>query len=420
MPEARRVSLWENAARLSPRVLLGVFAVALVMRGGIFALPHREGDERIYAALLEQVRSGSGYTLAGHPILAQDWMIAEQYDTPLFYHPPGGLVWFALFTTLFGERGWDLSQLAAFAIFFAATLALARDALPSYPAVTSLTVALLAAFTPIVAHVSMHFWLDGPQVAAVALCSWLVVRAARSGSTGAAAAAGAMLGVAMLIKMNAAFAAPGMAMLAWAAASEQPARMKLRTLAIVGGVALVCLVPWLVVEVRVFGTVLPVWAGKPSARLIAENPFVHQVTAVRTPWAYLRLLPQSVWTLVPSLAILAASRPTRRGGRAAGALVCWIAVVTASNIALGAAGYSKLLRYVVLITPATILLAGLAAAESSRLIVEAPQGTARRGVGLLLAAALVAGIALEIGHGVQTIRVYPDRAWIRPLFGEPR
>ena len=28
--------------------------------------------------------------------------------------------------------------------------------------------------------------------------------------------------------------------------------------------------------------------------------------------------------------------------------------------------------------------------------------------------------ALEIAHGFQGARGYPDRAWIRPLFGEPR
>jgi 4-amino-4-deoxy-L-arabinose transferase-like glycosyltransferase len=158
-----------------------VLAIALIARAGIFALPHQEGDERIYAALLEQVRAGHGYTLSGHPILEKDWMIAEQYDTPLFYHPPGGLVWFALFTGMFGQHGWSIAQLAAFAIFFAATVALARDALPSLSFPADVTIALLAGFTPIVAHVSMHYWLDGPQVAATAVGAWLAVRAARSG-----------------------------------------------------------------------------------------------------------------------------------------------------------------------------------------------------------------------------------------------
>jgi 4-amino-4-deoxy-L-arabinose transferase-like glycosyltransferase len=401
-------------------VAAAALALGLAARAGIFGLPHAEGDERIYAALLEQVRAGKGYTLAGHPILTQDWMVAEQYDTPLFYHPPGGLAWFALFTTLFGARGWELAQLAAFAVFFAATFALARESLPAFPPTTAIAVALLAAFTPIAAHVSMHFWLDGPQVAAVAACAWLTVRAARTNSGAAAAAAGAMLGVAMLVKLNAAIAVPGIAILAWVAAPETTPRRKFRVFGIGAGVAAVFVAPWLLAEVRAFRTLFPAWAGKPSSRLVAENPFVHQVTAVRTPWVYLRLLPRTVWTLVPSLAVLAASRPSGRGGRVAGALVFWIVVVTAANIALGAAGYSKLLRYVVLITPATVALAGWAASESTRMIVQSPRGTAHRAAAIALAGLLAAGIGLEIAHGVQTMRVYPDRAWIRPLFGEPR
>ena len=49
-----------------------------------------EGDERIYTALVEQLEAGSAYTLQGHPILDEPWIAGGQYDTPLFYHPPGG------------------------------------------------------------------------------------------------------------------------------------------------------------------------------------------------------------------------------------------------------------------------------------------------------------------------------------------
>ena len=40
--------------------------------------------------------------------------------------------------------------------------------------------------TPIVVHVSTHWWLDGPQVAAAAVAAWLLVRAAKSGARSAA------------------------------------------------------------------------------------------------------------------------------------------------------------------------------------------------------------------------------------------
>jgi 4-amino-4-deoxy-L-arabinose transferase-like glycosyltransferase len=224
----------------------------------------------------------------------------------------------------------------------------------------------------------------------------------------------------MLVKMNAVIAVPGIATLAWIAAPDRPAREKLRTLAIASGVATVCVVPWLIAELRVFGTVFPVWAGKPSARLVAENPFIHQVTAVRTPWAYLRLLPQSVWTLAPSLLTLAVSRPAPRTRWLAAALTVWITVVASVNIALGAAGYSKLLRYLVLMAPATVVLFGLAATEAARLLATAAKGTPRRAGAFVLASVLFSGFVLEVAQGVTTIRVYPDRAWIRPLIGEPR
>ena len=399
--------------------LLIVLAASLVARARIFHLPHREGDERIYAALLAQVRTGRGYTLQGHPILSQDWMVAEQYDTPLFYHPPGGLAWFALFTSMFGEHGWDVAELAAFVVFYLATLALARDALPSQPPAAAWTVAVLTGFTPIVAHVSMHRWLDGLQVAAVALSSWLLVRALRDGGARTAAAAGGALVAALLVKQNALVAAPGLLACAWVCADNASIRVKLRAVAIAGGVALLCVAPWLGAELRAFGTIFPAWAGRPSARLVAENPFVHHVTAVRTPWVYLRLLPQTTWTLFPALVTLAIVRPSGRGARLAAALIGWIALVVAANVALGAAGYSKLLRYVVLIAPAAIVLAGLAAAQLTSVAASAPRGIGRRVV-YTLAFILAAGVLLEPAHGLQTTRLYPDKAWIRPLFGEPR
>lgn len=401
-----------SSARIAAGVLL---AVAIVVRARTFSLPHREGDERIYAALLEQVRAGKGYTLQGHAILTADWMIADQYGAPLFYHPPGGLAWFALFVLPFGESGWEIATLAAFVVFALATIALARELIEPLSGAALVAVAALASFTPIAAHVSMHRWLDAPLLAATALAAWLLVRAARTGTTGAAVAAGLACGAAMLVKMNAALAAPGLAALAWAAASDASARAKGRTLGIAAAVAALCVAPWLVAEWRAFGTLLPSWAGRPSPRLVAENPFVHQVTAVRTPWAYLRLLPQTLWSLVPSIAVLATMRPAGRAARIAWALVVWIAVVVAANMVLGAIGYSKLLRYVVTITPATVALAGLAAAQLA-----AGRSRLSRGARVAATAALAAGIALECAHGAQVMVEYPDRAWIRPLFGEPR
>ena len=393
-----------------PAIAAALLAAGLWLRAGTFDLPHLEGDERIYGALVAQLRNGHGYTLHGHPILDEPWIVREQYDTPLFYHPPGGVAWFTMFTALFGVRGIDVAELAAFAIFFAATLRLSKELLPRFTPSVALFVSVLAAFTPIVAHVSVHHWLDGPQLAAVTLAALCFVRASKFGSNGWAAAAGLTFGLACLVKLNAVVALPGIAAMGWAADEGGDRRTRLRLAAVALAAASVVVAPWLVAELRAFGTLFPSWAGKPSPRLVAENPFIRQITAVRTPWAYVRLLPQTVWTLVPAGAILAVLRPTDRGRRVALASTLWIAVVVGVAVALGAIGYSKLLRYVVLIAPAGVLLAGLAVGAALE---------ARRRARLLLVV-LVAALALEASQGFQVARLYPDRAWIRPLFGEAR
>jgi len=54
-----------------------------------------------------------------------------------------------------------------------------------------------------------------------------------------------------------------------------------------------------------------------------------------------------------------------------------------------------------------VLLAGWAAGACE-------EARAKR-TALILAVLLSAGCLLEVAHGVQAVRVYPDRAWIRPL-----
>ena len=399
-------SLW------SATIFVVALAAGIALRIEVFEVPHLEGDERLYAALVDQLRSGQGYTLHGHPILSEPWVIREQYDTPLFYHPPAGIVWFAPFVALFGNRGLDVAQLAAFAVFLAGTMLLAREVVQEWTPGTAGAVALVSAATPIVVHVSIHRWLDGPQVAAAAVAAWLLVRAAKIGTPSAAILAGLGWGATCLVKLNAVLALPGAAALAWVAAEDGEPRRKLRALLVTAGVAGAAVLPWLIAEHTTFGTIFPVWAGKPAARLVAENPFVRHVTLVRTPWAYFRLLPQTEFTLVPSLAILAIARPAGRAGRVAAALVLWAGLIVGANVALGAIGYSKLLRYVVLIEPATVLLPMLAlrSARSWR-------DDGRRAAASIATAALGVACGLEVAQAVQIAYVYPQGAWIRPLLG---
>jgi 4-amino-4-deoxy-L-arabinose transferase-like glycosyltransferase len=400
-----------SGSRVTIQVIAAAVLVAGIwLRAGTFDFPHLEGDERIYGALVAQIRGGHGYTLQGHPILSENWIVREQYDTPLFYHPPGGIAWFAAFTALFGAAGIDLAELAAFAVFFVGTMLLAREVLPRWTLPVASVVSVLAAFTPIVAHVSVHHWLDGPQLAAVTFAALCFVRAMRIGSRGWAVAAGLAFGTACLVKLNAVVALPGIVALCWATDEGIDMKTRRKVAAIALAVAAALVAPWLVAEFRAFGTLVPSWAGKPSARLVAENPFIRQITAVRTPWAYFRLLPQTVWTLVPAIAILGFLRTPGRSRRVALASAAWIAVVVGVAVALGAIGYSKLLRYVVLMAPAGILLAGLAVGEAIE---------ARRNARLLVVILTLAAV-LEVAQGIQVARVYPDRAWIRPLFGDAR
>src|SRR5512143_1937487 len=73
-----------------------VFSVGLLCRTVIFRDRARlENDEKIYMALVDQLDRGLGYTLEGHPILGESWMVREMYEKRLVFHPPVGviLVW---------------------------------------------------------------------------------------------------------------------------------------------------------------------------------------------------------------------------------------------------------------------------------------------------------------------------------------
>jgi hypothetical protein len=146
------------------------------------------------------------------------------------------------------------------------------------------------------------------------------------------------------------------------------------------------------------------------------NSYMAYVTVWRKPWVYLELLPQVVWTLGPSLVLLAFQWSRRELRTKALALVAWIATVIGAHVALGAMGYPKLLRYVILATPATVLLfvlvtTGLIEAVRERRPIP---GGPRAAAALLVLAAL--GFGLEIAQGVVT-PLRDNLDLIRPLPG---
>ena len=409
-----------KAARFPWRRAALWFALGLVCRVLAFQIPHDEGDEIIYRALVHQLEDGSGYTLRGTALVDHGWP-ADQYGHALFFHPPGGIALFWLLDRMFGEWGYALAQLLSYALFYWSVMALARSLLADGGAPAARAgfqiIAALGAFMPLMTHVVARYWLDGPMLGLVTLAAALYVRAQGAGAaggmraaharapdaggTGAVIAAGIALGCASWVKTAALIALPAIVLLG-AALDPAGARRGVRRGAIFAGVALAIQAPWQIWQWIVLGSPFPAWAGRPSPTLVAENPYVRRLTVDRPPWIYLTLMPRVVWTLVPALLGLALAPLDARTRRVGLALAAWIAIVTGVMIALGAIGYSKLLRYAILVAPASVLLFGLVAGSVLAIATDADAPAGRRLAARAFAAIAAAGLVLEIAQGVFT------------------
>jgi 4-amino-4-deoxy-L-arabinose transferase-like glycosyltransferase len=356
-----------------------------------------EQDEKIYVALVEQLNAGKGYTLQGHPVLKE--LVGEQYGYNLFFHPPGAIALFWTFDRVFGDRGLPLAQVFSYIIFFWSLMWLGSLLIRPFDAIAALTLAILGSITPIVAFVMGRFWLDGPIVAFATLAAALFAAGALKDRLWLVAAAGAVLGYAILIKLTSVLVAPSLLALVWALRPREP----LRKYVIWGGVlmlvAFLVQVPWEIWQWREIGSPFPVWAGKPATRLVQNNQFVYFQTVVRSPWAYVQLLPQVIWTLIPSVVMWVAARRVRETWRTGAALMLWIVTVVAAHMVLGAMGYSKILRYIVLVSPATCLLFALTFSTAIRTFRQ-PRGMSTAAVLVIILAG--AGFGLEIAQGLKT------------------
>jgi 4-amino-4-deoxy-L-arabinose transferase-like glycosyltransferase len=275
-------------------------------------------------------------------------------------------------------------------------------------------VAVLSAFDPIMAHVATRYWLDGPLLAFTTLAVAVFLWAVRGDRPWWVVAAGVLLGYASLIKVVAFLVVPGAALLGWLLLERPTARRYLLLLLLWIGPAVLVQLPWEIWQWSVYGSPFPVWAGKPSANLIAQNRYVRYFTVVRSPWIYVMLTPLVLWTWIPSLLlglVLVRNALARRLGLA---LALWIVTVVGFHVALGYTGYSKLLRYIILVVPPSVILFTLlfeAAVASFR--------DSRRRV--LVAAAIavaVVGLCLQIAAGIQTSYAV-KRDVIEPIFGKP-
>ena len=369
--------------------------LALTCRLSLPYRPHHEGDERIYTALVEQLDAGRGYTLQGHPLLEEPGTDVVQYGQKLFFHPPGGIVLFWAFRHLFGASGFLAVQLASFALFFWCVVLLARRVAPRFETIEAVIAAGLAGFAPIMLHVTAHYWLDGPLLAVATLAALIYLASVESQSARLACVAGLALGYAGLIKPTAVLIVPGLLVLAFVLASNRGTRVRRDHAAIFLGTAALVFSTWLAWRFRVMGTPFPGWAGRPTGNLATINPYVHFVTVVRGPWVYLRLLPETLPTLPVSIALLLATWSRRPLRKVSLALLSWIAVIVLVHVALGYLGFSKVLRYIILVSPATILLFVLQGGEAWR---------NRRGPAAWAPAGLAAAaFVYEIGQGIHTI-----------------
>lgn len=411
---------WKGAAWA---VALLWFALGLLCRLVIFApAPHLEGDEIVYQVLVGQLDAGHGYTLVGTPLLDVPSATgvgrsypADQYGRALFFHPPGGIALVWLLHRIVGAGAFPLAQVLSYALFFWSLLALARSLFPPLAGVRLHLVAALAAFTPLMTHVTSRYWLDGPMLAVTTLAAALFVRAVRWQDMRGSVVAALVLGYASWIKAAALVAAPGMLLLAWAVAAPERRRGFVRLGFVFVAVTALVQLPWEIWQWLAVGSPFPAWAGRPSPEMVADNPYVRYVTLGLSPWIYLTLLPRVIWTLVPSLAGLAVPGLDARARRLALALVVWIVVVVGTVTGLGAAGYSKLMRYAILVTPATVLLFALVAGQAWAVRTDATFSPRARRLAAALVVLAAAGLLLEIAQGIHAPLLDPGSDRIVPV-----
>ena len=431
----RRATLRRTGARAKPNARLSlrsvptvaivvtlIFVAGLLCRLIVLTIPHREGDELIFGSLVQQLLAGRGYTLRGHPLLVSGWISAGNYDHALFFHPPGGIVLFLLLYSLFGKIGFALAQLLSYAVFFWSMMLLGWALLQPLTRLQLAVLATLAAFTPIMTHVVSRYWLDGPLLAFATAATAVFVLGLRRDRRGLVVGAGVLLGWASLIKATAFLIVPGVAFVAFAMAPPGLRRRAMTYFLLFLALGAVIHVPWILWHWSAVGTPLPTWAGKPSAELLQSNPYLRYVTLGLTPWTYVRQLPQILWTLVPSVVVLCCCARAGSSNRLALALAGWIATVVSVHVVLGFLGYSKVLRYVILVTPAALLLFTLAVRELGTRLSSEPAGprpaSRRWAFTGLLAVLAAAGLLLEVLQGIKTPLF--DRAdLIIPLLGSP-
>jgi 4-amino-4-deoxy-L-arabinose transferase-like glycosyltransferase len=291
-------------------------------------------------------------------------------------------------------------------------------------------VALLSSFNPIMAHVTTKFWLDAPLLAFATLGSALFLHSLKKKNLAIAVAAGIVVGYASLIKLTAFLIVPGIFLVCIATLRPLKWKTFLAHALCFAIPAVIVQTPWEIWQWMAVGSPFPQWPSKPSETLLRSNRYVYFVTVVRSPWTYLTTTPMVVTTIIPSVALLllsyvrkeddgnansgAAHLSTSYVRAAASACLLWMSIVIAFNMALGFAGYSILLRYIILLTPASVLLPSLLVPHCMEL--RSHEGLFASKFGLFLLVCSAVGILAEVATGINAA-LHVQRALIVPFTG---
>lgn len=337
------------------RVSITIFLLGLALCLTVFAQPHHEGDELIYQTLVQQLSNGHGYTLHDSDIVNKKLVDPSIYDKPIFFHPPGGIAFFWLLTAIFAGFGFSVAQVFAYSLFYWSMLFLSYRLQRSYP-LSTWVVASLSAFTPLMTHVTTKYWLDGPLLAFTTLSTALFVWAIQKKNLPLSIGAGIVLGFASLIKITAFFVLPSILLLAWVLTNNYSIRDIIKFGSAFLIPAILIQLPWEIWQWVELGTPMTTAAGCPPQSLIDSNPYIRYVTVTRTPWAYINILPKILWTLIPSVFMLFVVPKTNQLRIISIVWFFWIASIIIIQTFLGFLGYSKVMRYAILLTPAAIML----------------------------------------------------------------
>jgi hypothetical protein len=179
--------------------------------------------------------------------------------------------------------------------------------------------------------------------------------------------------------------------------------------------ALIVQLPWELWQWIKVGSPFPSWAGRPSLDLIESNRYVHYLTEIRSPWVYLKLTSVIVWTSVPTffLLVLLWSNKALRWMRMS--LVIWILTVLVFHMVLGFMGYSKVMRYAILMTPPFIILFSSLLDEAIYRFNNEENSPITWTLTVIISISLLA-FAMEILTGIQ-VSLFSHKDIIFPLIG---